>query len=353
MLLLIEIIRISIGTGEGLSRIPSSDDWKKLFLSAQKHALIGICFAGIQKLRINGDVASNLPDSLFIKWLSCASTIIQRNELMDTKCSELQCRLLHDGLNSLILKGQGTATYYGKELKNMRQSGDIDVWVLNRKSTILNWIKGKQDLNHCDYMHTRINIFSDVEVEVHFRPWMSRNFIRNYRLQRFSMQYIKEDRKDIYVDGFKIPDRSFAIVHAIQHLHWHLLTEGVGLRQMLDLYFLLLDYRDDTINNTLDWLNLLRFTSGLMWVLSEIFGLKKENMLCNPNNEEGMFLLKEMMEAGNFGHYDKRIQHQSNENKYLIAIKWIRHSFRLAKHYPIDVLLNPIGIVYYSIKGKM
>ena len=136
-------------------------------------------------------------------------------------------------------------------------------------------------------------------------------------------------------------------------MHWHLLTEDVGLRQELDLYFLLLDYRDDAINNTLDWLNLLRFTSGLMWVLSEIFGLKKENMLCNPNIEEGMFLLKEMMEAGNFGHYDKRIQHQSNENKYLIAIKWIRHSLRLAKHYPIDVLLNPIGIVYYSIKGKM
>lgn len=53
-----------------------------------------------------------------------------------------------------------------------------------------------------------------------------------------------------------------------------------------------------------------------------------------------------------FGHYDKRIRLIENECIISLVIKWLILSLRLFKHYPIDVLWNPIGIVWLSLRGK-
>lgn len=54
-----------------------------------------------------------------------------------------------------------------------------------------------------------------------------------------------------------------------------------------------------------------------------------------------------------FGHYDKRVRLIENECIISLVIKWLIHSLRLFKHYPMDVLWNPIGIVWLSMKGKI
>ena len=46
-----------------------------------------------------------------------------------------------------------------------------------------------------------------------------------------------------------------------------------------------------------------------------------------------------------FWHFDKGIKHVGNESNVSLVIKRFIHSLRLFKHYSIDVLWNPIGIV--------
>ena len=41
-------------------------------------------------------------------------------------------------------------------------------------------------------MHTHVDFFKNTDVEVHFRPWISRNLIRNYRLQKLSRKFGKK-----------------------------------------------------------------------------------------------------------------------------------------------------------------
>ena len=48
--LFFELIRVAIGTQEGLSRLPSQKEWKALYDMAKKQSLVGVCFAALQRL---------------------------------------------------------------------------------------------------------------------------------------------------------------------------------------------------------------------------------------------------------------------------------------------------------------
>ena len=46
-----------------------------------------------------------------------------------------------------------------------------------------------------------------------------------------------------------------------------------------------------------------------MWVLAEVLHLEPELMLCKPDAYHGEWMLREMMEGGNFGRYAQRQQY--------------------------------------------
>lgn len=45
-----ELIRVSLGVQECLSRTPREDEWGKLYEMAKNQSLVGVCFAGVQRL---------------------------------------------------------------------------------------------------------------------------------------------------------------------------------------------------------------------------------------------------------------------------------------------------------------
>ena len=57
------------------------------------------------------------------------------------------------------------------------------------------------------------------------------------------------------------------------------------------------------VREVIDSLGLGKFASALMWVLGKVFGLEEKYMPWTPNEEDGKFLLNEVMLAGNFGHH--------------------------------------------------
>lgn len=360
--LFFELLQLALGTRYALSSTPSEQEWKDAFDASQKQTLVGICFKGVQQAcRQDGDAARNLPGQLRMQWLAFTAGIQKRNEVMNRRCAELYARIKADGYESCVLKGQAVARLYDKEqeaLGLLRQSGDIDMWMLADVDTAIRWAKDTGTMYYFDYHHADLSFFTDAEIELHYRPSISRNLWRNRRLQRW---FKDEGKKHIIHDeelGFNVPDSAFALILTLNHNLWHLLYEGVGLRQMMDLYFVAKAMQSsDEATSLIHYFGLNRFAAASAWVLWHLFDNESEQSflisssspLPQPDKRSGRFLLAEIMQAGNFGHYDKRLASHQKGNRMVLMCRWMRHVMRLIRYYPVEVLWTPVGIVRISL----
>lgn len=98
----------------------------------------------------------------------------------------------------------------------------------------------------------------------------------------------------------------FALVMQLAHIQRHLLSEGVGMRQVIDYYFLLKsdasNQRDDVFYK-LKSFGLNHMAGALMWLLHVVLGLEEEYLIAPMDEKRGRMLLRAIMEGGNFGHH--------------------------------------------------
>lgn len=122
--LFFELIRVAVNTLVCLSKLPSESEWRELYSMVKMQSMLGVCFAGIRRCKVQHQ---SPPKILYMQWMGIAVKIQQRNEMLNTRCMELQSRLMADGFKNCILKCQGIAQLYREELNALRQLGDIDV----------------------------------------------------------------------------------------------------------------------------------------------------------------------------------------------------------------------------------
>ena len=102
------------------------------------------------------------------------------------------------------------------------------------------------------YHNMDFPILKDTAVEVHYRPTWLYNPFRNRALQRWfasqvqEVQRVQERAREFKVyDGYKIPSVEFNVVFQLLHLYKHIFEEGIGLRQLLDYYFVITSYETE------------------------------------------------------------------------------------------------------------
>jgi len=112
-------------------------------------------------------------------------------------------------------------------------------------------------------------------------------------------------------EGFRVPSLRFALVMQLAHIQRHALSLGVGLRQIIDYYFLLKSGNNNQLiieNGKLKSLGLHHIAGALMWVMKEVLLMDEGWMIARPDEKRGRMLLDIIMAGGNFGHCSPVIQ---------------------------------------------
>lgn len=346
--LFFELIRVAIGTQPSLSRLPSANEWIELFELAKKQALVGITFVGLKGLGADPDegyARIGMSEETYFTWAGLAARIQVRNEIVDQQCAEVQRRLFADGLNCCILKGQGIAAYYG-ELSDFRQSGDIDVWTPHKSILqLVQYVRGYGVEPTTIHAHVSFVPFDDTTVELHPTPSFLRCFWRNRKLQRWFRSFDVTSFEK--TNGFTTPPLEFNLVYLLLHMYGHTLYEGIGLRQMMDYFFVLQtsskvsEVSKFQIAQTIDSFGLKKFTQGVMWIMQSVFGLGEDKLLFEPDPKIGQLLLSEVLSGGNFGHHDKR--NEALKSKGLFGKGWgrLKKKFRFISFGFWDIVCSP------------
>lgn len=349
--LFFELIQVTVGTRERLSRVPTSNEWEVIVELALQHTLVGVMLDGVNRLMVNDEKSIvNLPIDLKLEWIGDVQMIEHINIEMNRHLEEVVKQLRQDGFECMVLKGQGVAQLYPEPLR--RTSGDIDVWIISHKrDEVVKYLRAKGFDGRVVYHNMPVKLNDGTEVEVHFTPSWMNCWFTNRKLQRWfsTMAEGRDKMEDITLstgERIPVPSVEFNLVFVLQHIYRHLFGSGIGLRQIVDYYYVLEKAHIENTDRTetlrvLKRLHMMKFTAAVMWILQEVMAMSREWMLCEADEKEGRWLLKEILRAGNFGQYDDRIVIPENESKIHSFIRITKQNMRLLGHYPEETLWNP------------
>lgn len=322
---LFELLQIALGNRSSLTNALTEKEWFSLFDEAQKQAIVGVLIDGIEKL----SAQQRPPKVILLEWIGMVQMVENTYALQSIRVKELTNLFSDAGYFSCVLKGHALAQYY--PIPSRRQGGDIDLWVDGERENVMKWLRAQCEVEHIVWHHVNAKLFEDVETEIHFHPGWFYNPFKNRILQKW---FEGEKNSQMVVNeelGFAYPTVRFNAVYALVHLYHHLIEEGVGIRHIIDYYYILKAMpaqEKKCVVKELKRFGLLKLASATMWVLQEVCGMSSEYLICEPNEKEGRFLLDEIMRGGNFGRF-------RNDN---LLRNTAARMLALLPHYPSEVL---------------
>lgn len=358
-ILFFDLLRVSIGTQEKLTVPPSDVEWEMLLEQAVKQSLSGIMLEGVNRLK-NGNLNDNfyIPKLLLLEWIGQQQLTIQLNKLQNQRIKDLCAQFEKAGFRGCVLKGQGTALYFDRP--EIRQSGDIDIWVARggkwdaakSRDDILTFARNNgYHIGHIDIKHSDIDFFEEIPVEVHFLPSWMYSPATNKKLQHFfEVQAERQFENYDAAVGYTHTTIDFDLVFSIVHIYRHIFSEGIGLRQLMDYYYILTHSTKEQRAQAFDVLVSLKmslFVGGVMWILKKCFGMEEIYLLCPVNKRHGKYLLSEIMTAGNFGQYDDRMMQIDKKKKFRRGIVQLKRNLRFVSYYPSEVLWSPFWKLWH------
>ena len=405
-----DFLRFCIGSD---SEIPSSlkeADWTELYRIAQKQCLVGILFDGIQKLP---PTEVGMSKDLLLQWMMQCQMLEKANVRLNDAATQVSEWFRKKGFRTCILKGQGNALMYPNPYS--RTPGDIDIWVEGGDKRVISFVRSISPHEKVCYHHIEFPSYKGVEVEVHYRPSFLLCFWHNRKLQKY-YERVKEEQFSHRVmlgeqGEIVIPTVEFNLIFQLTHIYAHLMNEGIGLRQLLDYYFVLCDFykvsqnfsnpsvslskgsstfspspsssgsedvtalrcseplrykvggpskvspdcagwdRLGVVQEELKELGLWKFAGAIMYIMQEVFGMPASWLIVPPNEKYGKFVLNEVLEAGNFGKHDER--NRFGKSKLGHNLQRVYRDIRLVRYFSAEALSEPIFRVWHFLWRKM
>ena len=236
-----DFLRFCIGSAKEIPGSLKEVDWKELYAIAKKQCLVGVLFDGIKKLPAEH---VGMKKEILLQWMAESQMLEKANVRLNDAAIQVSEWFRKKGFRTCILKGQGNALMYPNPYS--RTPGDIDIWVEGGDKRVISFVRSISPHEKACYHHIEFPSYKGVEVEVHYRPSFLLYFGHNRRLQKYYGMVKDEQFSHRVMLGeqgeIAIPTVEFNLIFQLTHIFSHLMNEGIGLRQLLDYYYVLCDF---------------------------------------------------------------------------------------------------------------
>mgnify|MGYP000440848270 FL=1 len=288
-----DFLRFCIGSAKEIPGSLKEVDWKELYAIAKKQCLVGVLFDGIKKLPAE---YVGMKKELLLQWMAESQMLEKTNVRLNDAAIQVSEWFRKKGFRTCILKGQGNATMYPNPYS--RTPGDIDIWVEGGDKRVISFVRSISPYEKACYHHIEFPSYKGVEVEVHYRPSFLLCFWHNRKLQKYYERVKGEQFSHLVMLGEQgevaIPTEEFNLIFQLTHIFTHLMNEGIGLRQLVDYYFVLsmLSINCEmltSLQKDLKELGLWNFAGAIMYIMQEVFGMHASHLIVPPNEKYGKF----------------------------------------------------------------
>ena len=320
----------------------SHEQYTSLMQVGEEQAVIGM----LSQALIDNNVKLESDDVFDV--VDLTQSIGQMNKIID-EATMTVCRMMKEkDIRILVVKGQTLAPMY--RYPTLRQCGDVDFLCHSEdlekavrflRDDLAIELNDEGSNKHAGFM------MDDVKYEIHRTLT---NFAYPAHQRYWEDVVMKEVWQNPYtksINNICVPTLppTYNAIYIFVHIMFHLIVDGVGLRQFCD-WAMVLDkdgHRIDKqlLRRHLNGIGLLDAYSGLGAVLTDFLGLPQERFpleMSDSDHRRAACLVGNIMKFGNFGH---NIEYRSLRGPFHAiehAVRMGRQGWRFCHYAPKEVL---------------
>ena len=367
---LLDILRREITGLEGTENMELSvAGLNAVMRLAQEHAVTGLVANAVVRNRIV--IAGGATEGRGEAVMRLMQQIMVHRQGMQ-RCEDVMERFVRlmkeNAIAYVVFKGLAVARHYPEPFARTR--GDVDFYV--PKEDFLRAVEVIEQGLHVEMYK------EDVDKHYSF-DWQGIRFEMHYQIETFGshrhqlrFNRMIDEAMAKHTDSFTVcdsdgeetevcvlpPEEDLIVVFK----HWfnHLLVEGVGLRQTLDLAMLLNAYRDKMnvgrLMTALDGIGYMKAFRAMLAMMKRYFGLEwlDSNFVLGCRDERyADKLMAAVMESGNFGRKAYRNHTTGKKKSMETATRALRHCVTFLRLAPKDIICLIPRRIGITLKQKI
>lgn len=362
---LLGILREEVLKQEGEDvQILTLKESRELIRLAKEHTVLGIVANAVCNNRIHLSVSheqESLRKQTVLGLMQYHMLHLKQYQRFEHEISDFTDLMNKNQISYVVFKGMAVAQFYPSPYS--RTMGDVDFYV-----PASNFDKAVGIIER----ELKVTIERD-EIDKHFCfDYHGIRFEMHYQIETFGNAKHQKyfncliDKLLVSTSSFKTKSKDVAMLPPLGDLivvfkHWfnHLLIEGVGLRQTLDLLVLLNAYQDKIdfllLQKHLKTIGYWKAFKAMVAMMEQRFGLVCANCYCHLENTDytyGDMLLWEVLSSGNFGRKAYKNHSQGGRKSMETAQRALWHCLKLFRLAPWDICCLLPKRIIITLKQK-
>lgn len=282
--------------------LPKDADFEQIFQLAFDQGAWQTVFLAVKQSENPALVDEALFKELNTKFLLSCIKNQDRLEFISGVISKLE----EKGVEVCVLKGQSLASLYAEP--DCRISGDVDLLVSEKDE------------------QKAVNLLREMDFQVEIRPDSSNHskcIHQEHGVVELHISLYYDIMNDVWFDNIEMLTEAFVTLNGVKtlgitdnyiyvvlHAVKHFLSNGLGLRQIMDLLLFTKAYKNEIDKNRADevfaHLKYQKFIDNLTGIGIEYLGFEKDDLFsCEYSMEEMEKILEDVEIGGLFGKSDK------------------------------------------------